>query len=278
MKRSQDQDKKSLDQRSQGQGQAQRSQDQDQRSQDQDQRSQGQARRSLTDQAREIIEETKAGVSLLNPKFGTLLSFFKRNLMTNLTTEVHEKKKFQDIIVSQRKYLHSVSASGLSIDRDILCQDLEGIFDRTRDAGVIGYCREILDTVERCALGFYSMDKDQHPQEELLSMAFNARIKFYNRFFVETGAKHASRDPTLLHVCDYLRYTRAHEGTRRVAARTNMQVMEQMLSTVNAREIWMGKNTPPVYSFDDDYKLKSDQMPSLAKQLYKAIQGTQMKA
>jgi hypothetical protein len=146
----------------------------------------------------------------------------------------------------------------------------------TRDMSRVQTSCQLLDAVERCAFGYYN-GPNPNPDSKPFQLAFNARIKFYYRFFVSGGAKHRASNSILLDLCNYLRYIRADRVTRIAAATANMTEMQQMLAEVNAQEIYV-KDSPVTYHFTDGYKLQDHEyMQELGRRLYRAIQGRNIK-
>ncbi len=153
-----------------------------------------------------------------------------------------------------------------------LCKNIEQIA-AISDVDIKDSCH-ILDTIEKIALAHY--DSKNLTNEEKLKHAFNARIKFYHRFFVDHGAKHKG-DHVLVTACDYLRSLRLNKHERSAHKRQNQVTLETMLRTIGATESYVrGFASYSFCSVDDKpaYTLKNpNKMRDLGCRLYKAIQG-----
>jgi hypothetical protein len=241
---------------------------------------------SLKEKVDEIIDETRRTGLINHQDLGSFFSW-KQNVNSETSIPVN----FATIVQEAQREWSGLSSSGLTLPacsgaliltRLGPCRTLEDIYGRThtkadiRDMSFAHSCKGLLDSVERCALGFWTMKNTRKSQKDLLESAYAARISFYHSFFVEPGAKHASDSQELVDVCDYLRSTRASISIRQGARAKNMQTMDTMLSRISIQEIWAAN---PTYNFlDPEYVSQLQvqqvsQLPRLAKKLYKAIQG-----
>jgi len=136
----------------------------------------------------------------------------------------------------------------------------------------------MLDRIEMTALAYchHSEFFSKFSVEDKLMYAFNARINFYRRFFVASGAKHMGA-PVLVAACDYLRSLRLKPRERAAHTAQNQATLATMLGTIGASEAYSrGTSTYSFRGVDDNppYQLRDpDQMDELGKKLYKAIQG-----
>jgi hypothetical protein len=161
----------------------------------------------------------------------------------------------------------------ISLPQMRLCTTIDEIGAMSDDD--IEHSCAMLDRIEMTALAWYH----QYPElsgDHKLMYAFNARIKFYHRFFVDHGAKHRG-DHVLVAACDYLRSLRLNSRERSVHTEQNQKTLERMLRTIGARESYVkgvasysfcSVDNKPAYILQDP-----NQMRDLGCRLYKAIQG-----